>query len=128
VPDDKLEDVPYFKPADDTAEMKCLHERRRALNGFLPQRRRVADEKMAAPALDAFAPVLEPTAQGREISTTQAFVRCPDPTGARQDKSVRVWSRSSRTRRARLGWKACSASSASIRRRDGCTSRSTATR
>ena len=27
------------------------------------------------PALDIFAPVLEPTAEGREISTTQAFVR-----------------------------------------------------
>ena len=55
--------------------MKYLHERRRALNGYLPQRRRTADEKIAVPALDIFAPVIEPTAEGREISTTQAFVR-----------------------------------------------------
>jgi pyruvate dehydrogenase E1 component len=35
----------------------------------------VSDEKLAAPPLDAFQAVLEPTAEGREISTTQAFVR-----------------------------------------------------
>ena len=75
VSDDKLEDVPYFKPGAESAEMKYLQERRRALNGYLPQRRRTADEKIAVPALDIFAPVLEPTAEGREISTTQAFVR-----------------------------------------------------
>jgi pyruvate dehydrogenase E1 component len=75
IPDDKLEDVPFFKPPANSPEMRYLHERRRALGGYLPQRRRAADEKLAAPALDAFAAVLEPTAEGREISTTQAFVR-----------------------------------------------------
>src|SRR3546814_17525322 len=30
VPDDKLEQLPYFKPADDSPEMKYLHERRDA--------------------------------------------------------------------------------------------------
>ncbi|HEX5639654.1 MAG TPA: pyruvate dehydrogenase (acetyl-transferring), homodimeric type [Burkholderiaceae bacterium] len=75
VPDDKLEEVPYFKPAEDSPEMKYLHERRRALGGSLPQRRRKADEKLTVPALDAFQAVIEPTAEGREISTTQAFVR-----------------------------------------------------
>ncbi len=75
VADDKLDDVPFFRPAEDSPEMNYLLERRRALGGFLPQRRRKADEKLAAPALDAFQAVLEPTAEGREISTTQAFVR-----------------------------------------------------
>jgi pyruvate dehydrogenase E1 component len=75
VPDDKLEDVPFYKPAQDSPEMKYLLERRRALGGFLPQRRRNADEKIAAPGIDAFQAVLEPTSEGREISTTQAFVR-----------------------------------------------------
>jgi len=56
--------------------MKYLHERRQALGGSLPQRRRKADEKIVVPGLDAFQAVLEPTAEGREISTTQAFVRC----------------------------------------------------
>ncbi|MEK7946855.1 pyruvate dehydrogenase (acetyl-transferring), homodimeric type [Pigmentiphaga sp. YJ18] len=75
VPDDKLCDLPYFKPADESPEMKYLHERRAALGGYLPHRRQKADEHLPAPALSAFQAVLDPTAEGREISTTQAFVR-----------------------------------------------------
>lgn len=76
IPDEKLQDIPFYKPADDAPEMKYLHERRQALGGYLPVRRMKADEKLAVPELDVFAPVLEPTAEGREISTTQAYVRC----------------------------------------------------
>ena len=75
VPDDRLDEVPFFKPAADSPEMKYLLERRRALGGFVPQRRRTADEKIVAPGLDTFQAVLDPTSEGREISTTQAFVR-----------------------------------------------------
>ncbi len=31
--------LPFYKPADDTPEMQYLHERRKALGGYLPQRR-----------------------------------------------------------------------------------------
>ncbi len=75
IPDDKLEELPYFKPADDSPEMKYLHERRKALGGYLPKRRPKADEQLPVPGLDMFKAVLEPTSEGREISTTQAFVR-----------------------------------------------------
>ena len=75
IPDDKLEELPYFRPADDSPEMKYLHERRKALGGYLPKRRPKADEQLPVPGLEVFKPVLEPTAEGREISTTQAFVR-----------------------------------------------------
>jgi pyruvate dehydrogenase E1 component len=75
IPDDKLEELPYFKPAEDSPEMKYLHERRKALGGYLPKRRTKADEYLPVPGLDMFKPVLEATAEGREISTTQAFVR-----------------------------------------------------
>ena len=75
VPDDQLEKIPYFKPAEDSPEMLYLHERRKALGGYLPKRRTHADEKLIAPALEVFRSVLDPTAEGREISTTQAFVR-----------------------------------------------------
>jgi pyruvate dehydrogenase E1 component len=75
IPDDKLEDVPFFKPAESSPEMKYLLERRRVLGGSLPQRRRLADEKLPVPPLETFNAILEPTADGREISTTQAFVR-----------------------------------------------------
>ena len=75
IPDSELEQLPYYKPADDTPEMKYLHERRQALGGYLPTRRARADESFTIPSLDTFKAVLEPTAEGREISTTQAFVR-----------------------------------------------------
>ncbi len=76
VPDSALAAIPFIKPADDTPEMQYLHERRRALGGYLPQRRVRATETLPAPALEMFASVLEATAADREISTTQAFVRC----------------------------------------------------
>jgi pyruvate dehydrogenase E1 component len=75
IPDDRLPEIPFYKPEPNSDEMKYLLERRRALGGFLPQRRRLADEKLAVPPLETFNAILEPTAEGREISTTQAFVR-----------------------------------------------------
>jgi len=75
IPDSELPKIPFYKPADDTPEMKYLHERRKALGGYLPHRRTKADEHFTVPALETFKSVLDPTAAGREISTTQAYVR-----------------------------------------------------
>jgi len=75
IPDDRLAEVPFYRPPEDTPEMKYMLDCRRALGGGLPQRRRAADEKLDVPGLAAFQALLEPTAEGREISTTQAFVR-----------------------------------------------------
>ncbi len=75
IPDDKLADIPFYRPEDNTPEMQYLHARRKALGGYLPHRRTKADEQFTVPSLEAFSAVLEPTAEGREISTTQAFVR-----------------------------------------------------
>ncbi len=75
IPDSQLADLPFYKPADDTPEMKYLHERRQALGGYLPHRRAKADEHFTVPSLETFKAVLDPTAEGREISTTQAYVR-----------------------------------------------------
>jgi pyruvate dehydrogenase E1 component len=75
VPDSELPKIPFYKPADDTPEMRYLHERRKALGGYLPHRRTKADEQFVIPPLETFKAVLEPTAEGREISTTQAYVR-----------------------------------------------------
>ncbi|HYD58281.1 MAG TPA: pyruvate dehydrogenase (acetyl-transferring), homodimeric type, partial [Burkholderiales bacterium] len=76
IPDDKLEQLPFYLPPADSPEMKYLHERRKALGGFLPQRRRKADSVPAVPPLSAFDQVLKGSGEGREISTTMAFVRC----------------------------------------------------
>ncbi|MBZ8138915.1 pyruvate dehydrogenase (acetyl-transferring), homodimeric type [Rubrivivax gelatinosus] len=75
IPDSELAKIPFYKPADDTPEMRYLHERRQALGGYLPQRRPKADEQFTVPPIETFKAVLEPTAEGREISTTQAYVR-----------------------------------------------------
>ena len=75
IPDDQLADIPFYKPADDAPEIKYLHERRAALGGYLPQRRMQADEKLTVPPLSAFQNVLDATAEGREVSSTQTFVR-----------------------------------------------------
>jgi pyruvate dehydrogenase E1 component len=75
ISDADLPKIPFYKPADDTPEMKYLHARRQALGGYLPKRRTKADEVFAVPPLDTFKAVLEPTQEGREISTTQAYVR-----------------------------------------------------
>jgi len=75
IPDSELPKIPFYKPADDTPEMRYLHERRQALGGYLPKRRARSSEQFTVPALETFKAVLEPTAEGREISTTQAYVR-----------------------------------------------------
>jgi pyruvate dehydrogenase E1 component len=73
VSDDDIAHVPYYRPADDSEEIKYLRERRKALGGYLPQRRTSAPA-LAVPGLEAFQPLLESTGD-REISTTMALVR-----------------------------------------------------
>jgi len=79
ITDEDLPSVPFYKPAEHTPEMEYLHSRRKALGGYLPKRRVKADEQLVVPELSAFKTVLDATAEGREISTTQAFVRCLTP-------------------------------------------------
>jgi pyruvate dehydrogenase E1 component len=73
IPDDRLEELPFYVPPADSPEMQYLHARRQALGGFLPTRRRRAESVPAIPELAAFDQVLKAT--DREISTTMAFVR-----------------------------------------------------
>lgn len=75
IPDSELTNLPFYKPADDTPEMRYLHERRKKLGGYLPKRLPKSDEQFTVPDLSVFKSILEPTAEGREISTTQAYVR-----------------------------------------------------
>ena len=74
IPDDKLGDIPYYKPAADSPEVKYLQEIAAKRGGSIPQRRRKS-VSLAVPKLDTFKTLLEATAEGREISTTMAFVR-----------------------------------------------------
>jgi pyruvate dehydrogenase E1 component len=73
VSDADLPSVPFIKPADDSPEMTYLRERRAALGGYLPQRRRKS-VALEVPPLSTFDRLLKDTGE-REISTTMAFVQ-----------------------------------------------------
>jgi pyruvate dehydrogenase E1 component len=73
IEDAQLEEVPYYKPAEDSEELKYLQQRRAALGGYLP-RRVVNDNALAVPELKAFESITKGTGE-RAISTTMAFVR-----------------------------------------------------
>ena len=73
VTDEQLEDLPFYRPSDDSAEIKYLLERRKALGGHIPQRRNQITT-LPIPSLDLFKNQLKGT-DGREISSTMAFVR-----------------------------------------------------
>ncbi|WP_293763569.1 pyruvate dehydrogenase (acetyl-transferring), homodimeric type [uncultured Aquitalea sp.] len=73
ISDEDLPNVPYYKPAEDSPEMKYMRERRAALGGFLPSRRPVK-APLAVPGLHVFDSQLGDSGE-REYSTTMAFVR-----------------------------------------------------
>ena len=74
VSDEDIGKFPFLRLPEDSAEMKYLRARRASLGGALPVRRR-ASAPLEIPPLAAFDALLKPTAEGREISTTMAFVR-----------------------------------------------------
>ncbi len=63
----------FYKPADDSPEMKYMHERRQALGGYMPVR--VAkSETLPVPGIATMAKQLAGTGE-RELSTTMVFVQ-----------------------------------------------------
>ena len=73
VPDAKLAELPFYAPAKDSIEYEYLIERRKALGGFLPQRRtRVAP--LTTPSITSLKAHLDGSGE-REMSSTMAFVR-----------------------------------------------------
>ncbi|MCP1646220.1 pyruvate dehydrogenase E1 component [Pseudomonas citronellolis] len=71
--DAALEEMRFYKPAEDSAELRYLRERRETLGGYLPRRVGQA-EPLALPALESYAQfALQP--DERESSTTTAVVR-----------------------------------------------------
>jgi len=73
VSDKDLDDVPFYKPADNSEEIEYLQERRRALGGYLPKRR-TKSKALPVPPLEIFKTQIDGTGE-RESSTTMAFVR-----------------------------------------------------
>ncbi|MEY4200653.1 MAG: hypothetical protein RLZZ265_2393 [Verrucomicrobiota bacterium] len=70
--DDEIAEMPFYRPATDSAETKYLLERRKKLGGFLPKRI-VNAPALTVPKLDYFADSLK--GSGKAVaSTTMAFV------------------------------------------------------
>ncbi len=73
--DDEVRALKLIKLDEGAPEMVYMRERRKALGGYLPQRRRKTDVALEVPPLSTFDGLLKATGEGREISTTMAFVR-----------------------------------------------------
>lgn len=71
--DEQLKELPFYRPAVDSAEYRYLMGRREALGGHLPARRS-GHIPLTAPELSAFDGILQGT-KGKEQSTTMVFVR-----------------------------------------------------
>ncbi len=71
--DEQVESLSFYKPSADSPEMVYMAERRAAMGGSVPARRRRGNE-LIVPELSAFENMLTATGD-REISTTMAFVR-----------------------------------------------------
>jgi pyruvate dehydrogenase E1 component len=73
ITEERLKTISFYRPPDDSPEIRYLRERREALGGYLPERKARRIE-IQAPSLDYFADTLTGS-QGREVSSTMAFVR-----------------------------------------------------
>ncbi len=73
IDDDELEKLPFYRPAEDSAEMQYLRKTRDKLGGPVPQRRQ-RSISIPTPSLDTLKSILDGSGE-REVSTTMVFVR-----------------------------------------------------
>jgi len=71
--DEDIADVPFYKPDDDSTEMRYLHDKRKALGGYLPVRR--DDAEPLEPPDDSLFDEFWEGSGDREVATTMAFGR-----------------------------------------------------
>ena len=73
ISDEDVGDAPFYRPADDSPEIRYLLERREQLGGFVPTRKQSA-EAIVPPPESLFEEFYSGT-DGREASTTMVIVR-----------------------------------------------------
>ncbi|MBX7166879.1 MAG: pyruvate dehydrogenase (acetyl-transferring), homodimeric type [Pirellulales bacterium] len=73
ISDEEVAKAPFYRPADDSAEIKYLHARRQELGGYVPGRPMQA-MPLKTPTATDYKEFLEGSGE-REVSTTMAFVR-----------------------------------------------------
>ena len=74
IPDSALEDPPFYRPAQDSPELRYLRERRAQLGGGVPKRI-FAAKALKTPGSSAFTEFYKGTREGRPASTTMVFAR-----------------------------------------------------
>ena len=72
ISDNEIQDAPFYKPDDESIEIKYLKERREELGGFLPQRREES-EPLPTPGDDVFGEYREGSGD-RSLATTMVYV------------------------------------------------------
>ena len=72
ISDDEVAKAPFYRPPEDSEEMRYLRERRQALGGYVPSRPKQGP-LLKTPSLDEYRPFIEKSA-GREVSTTTGAV------------------------------------------------------
>ena len=82
--DKQVKNIEYYKPDENSEEMKYLKDRRIKLGGFIPERSSFA-KQIKAPSKDIFEPFMKSTGV-KEMSTTMALVRMM--TAVLRDKNV----------------------------------------
>ena len=73
ISDEQIHNDPFFKPDEDSAEIKYLKEKRKALGGYVPSRKTNL-KPIKTPDESLFEEFYKGT-EGREVSTTMVFVR-----------------------------------------------------
>ena len=73
ISDKDVAETPFYKPNPDSEIMKYLHERRKVLGGYMPARHETS-QPLATPQEELFEEFYKGT-EGREVSTTMAYVR-----------------------------------------------------
>lgn len=71
--DAEIENLSFYRPSEKSPEINYLKQQRKKLGGYLPARRKQADEGLTAPPLSYFENILLGSKQ-REVSTTMIFV------------------------------------------------------
>ena len=74
VTDEEIQKLPYLTFEEGSKELQYMQQRRAELGGHLPSRR-AKSYALDVPVLSDFKALLEASPEGREISTTMAFVR-----------------------------------------------------
>ncbi|MCO6458004.1 MAG: pyruvate dehydrogenase (acetyl-transferring), homodimeric type [Pirellulaceae bacterium] len=73
ISDEEVVKAPFYKPAEDSVELRYLRKRRQELGGYVPSRP-LDHPRMEVPTLDEYNEFLGGS-KGKEMSTTMGFVR-----------------------------------------------------